>query len=78
MIILIFVYINDKKTFLADISFILIMSGAIGNLIDRVFFGYVTDFIYFHFFPAFNIADMAVSVGAVLLAYCLLFKKYDV
>jgi signal peptidase II len=50
----------------------LIIGGALGNLIDRIRFGHVTDFIQVHwrddwFFPAFNIADSAISVGAVLL-----------
>jgi len=49
----------------------LIIGGALGNLIDRLRFGHVTDFIqvYWHdwAFPAFNIADSAISVGAFLL-----------
>jgi signal peptidase II len=49
----------------------LIIGGALGNLIDRVRFGHVTDFIqvYWHewAFPAFNVADSAISVGAVSL-----------
>ncbi|WP_395682621.1 signal peptidase II [Dokdonella sp.] len=49
----------------------LIIGGALGNLIDRLRFGHVTDFIqvYWHdwAFPAFNVADSAISVGAVLL-----------
>ncbi len=49
----------------------LIVGGAIGNLIDRLRFGHVTDFIQVYhgdwYFPAFNVADSAISVGAVLL-----------
>ncbi|WP_070990111.1 signal peptidase II [Halofilum ochraceum] len=49
----------------------LILGGAIGNLIDRVRLGYVVDFLDFHVagwhWPAFNIADAAISCGAVLL-----------
>ncbi len=57
------------------ISLSMIISGAIGNLIDRVFFGYVVDFIRFDFFtfPVFNIADTLVSIGAVALAVYWLF-----
>ena len=52
------------------------LGGAIGNnLIDRPRQGHVTDFIYFHFWPAFNIADMAIVVGVALLAYALLMQK---
>ncbi|MFA6037189.1 MAG: signal peptidase II [Legionellales bacterium] len=49
----------------------LILGGALGNLIDRVRFGYVVDFLDFywgiHHFPAFNIADSAITCGAILL-----------
>lgn len=49
----------------------LILGGAIGNVIDRIEHGYVVDFIYahwdFHYFPAFNVADSAISVGAALV-----------
>lgn len=52
-------------------SLLFIIAGALGNLIDRVRFGYVVDFIHFHwnesYFPAFNIADMAISFGAILI-----------
>ena len=49
----------------------LILGGAIGNVIDRAVHGYVVDFVQVHaggwFFPAFNVADSAISIGAVLL-----------
>jgi signal peptidase II len=52
-------------------SLALIVGGAVGNVIDRVFRGHVVDFLSFHwerwFFPAFNVADAAITVGAVLL-----------
>jgi len=48
-----------------------ILGGAIGNVVDRTLYGYVVDFLDFHYggwhFPAFNVADSAISVGAVLL-----------
>lgn len=48
-----------------------ILGGAIGNVVDRLMHGYVVDFLDFYWgsshFPAFNVADMAISVGAVLL-----------
>lgn len=48
-----------------------ILGGAIGNVIDRILYGYVVDFLDFHWagshFPAFNIADSAISVGAACL-----------
>lgn len=49
----------------------LIMGGALGNLIDRVSYGYVVDFLEFHWnthsFPSFNLADSAITCGAALL-----------
>ncbi len=57
----------------------LILGGAIGNLYDRVVLGYVVDFIVLHYqdayWPAFNIADSAITVGAALLIFDMLFSK---
>jgi len=50
----------------------LILGGAVGNLIDRLSLGYVTDFIDFHLWPAFNVADSSTTVGAIIIAYCLI------
>ena len=50
----------------------LVLGGTVGNLIDRLRLGYVTDFIDFGFWPAFNIADSAVTVGVILFAFSLL------
>lgn len=47
----------------------LILGGALGNLLDRLLYGAVIDFIDFHFWPAFNIADSAVTIAIVLLLY---------
>ncbi|MBY0575691.1 MAG: signal peptidase II [Gallionellaceae bacterium] len=49
----------------------LILGGALGNLIDRIVYGYVVDFLHFHwdehYFPAFNVADSAITCGALLM-----------
>ena len=50
----------------------LVLGGTVGNLIDRIYLGYVTDFIDFNFWPAFNIADSAIVVGTIILAYSLI------
>ena len=63
---------NQKKLFLNDLALGLILSGAIGNLIDRLFLGYVVDFLDFRVWPVFNVADSAITVGAVLLGWSLL------
>jgi len=56
---------------LLDLGLAMILGGAIGNLIDRVAYGKVVDFLHFHLYgwnyPAFNVADSAITVGAVLL-----------
>jgi signal peptidase II len=51
----------------------LVLGGTIGNLIDRFRLGYVTDFIDFKVWPAFNVADSAVTVGVIIIAYCIIF-----
>ena len=57
----------------------LVLGGALGNLIDRVRFGYVVDFLDFYYagwhFPAFNVADSAITLGAALLIIDSLRKK---
>ena len=64
-----------------NLGFALILGGAGGNLIDRVLYGYVVDFIDVYVgnwhWPAFNVADMAISVGAgvVILDSVGLFRK---
>ena len=58
------------------ISIVLVLSGAVGNLIDRVFHGYVIDFISFILFnnqmPVFNFADICVTFGIIFLVYSML------
>lgn len=59
----------------------LILGGAIGNLVDRVFLGYVIDFISVYYreyrFATFNVADSAISIGAVLMALNILRGRSD-
>lgn len=60
---------RDQKLFCFGLA--LVLGGAIGNLYDRITLGYVVDFLYFHlndnYFPAFNVADSAISVGVGVL-----------
>ena len=62
--------LEAKQRWLA-IALALVVGGALGNLWDRLYFGYVVDFIQLYYeqwyWPAFNIADSAISVGAVML-----------
>lgn len=77
-IVVIFHHLRKKRRKGLDIftiSLALILSGAIGNFIDRFSFGYVVDFLDFRIWPVFNIADSAITIGAVLLGYALLKSK---
>lgn len=73
----IFLYKYRKAPFIFGFSLSLIIGGAIGNMIDRLFApnGYVTDFIEFAFmdFPVFNVADICVCVGAFMMFIYLAF-----
>ena len=64
---------KNKRNNFYSFSLSLILGGAIGNLIDRVFLGYVVDFLDFRVWPVFNIADSAITIGAVSLGW-LIFK----
>ena len=65
-----------------SLSIALILGGAVGNLIDRVWYGYVVDFIQVYwktsYFPSFNIADAAITCGTIILLVLTLFEKSDV
>ena len=82
VVVLAYVRIPAGRKFLPlQICAVFIVSGALGNLIDRVRLGYVVDFFYFELidFPVFNVADIFVTVSAVLLAVLLLlyYKEED-
>ena len=55
----------DKIENKEKIFYTLIIGGIIGNLIDRIVYGYVIDFISFSFWPAFNVADSALTIGII-------------
>lgn len=70
----------DGKRFVPmRLCMLLILSGAVGNLIDRVSRNYVVDFIYFVpiDFPKFNVADIYITVGVAVLAFLLFFRYSD-
>jgi signal peptidase II len=70
---------KNKRNNFYSFSLSLILGGALGNLIDRAFLGYVVDFLDFRIWPVFNIADSAITIGALSLGW-LIFKpgKKDV
>jgi signal peptidase II len=71
LVILVWITRLSANQKLEGLALALILGGALGNLYDRMTLGYVVDFLDFHWsgmhFPAFNIADSAISVGAVLI-----------
>ena len=77
---IILIYFNLKKSrnkenIVFNISLALILGGALGNLIDRLFLGYVIDFLDFRIWPVFNVADSAITIGAILLGWSMLIQK---
>jgi len=70
LLLIVFYFFERKNGTLFHISIALIFGGAVGNMVDRVFLGYVRDFIQFDFwksFPVFNVADIALTIGVVLM-----------
>jgi len=68
VIVFIFYYYKQIKW---KFPLILILAGTIGNLIDRIFFSYVRDFVMIWIWPVFNVADICVTVGVLLLVFYL-------
>lgn len=72
--ILIYMFKKKPKSKLFYASVALVIGGGIGNLIDRIFYGYVIDYISLSFFPPVcNFADYCITVGTVLLMVYVLF-----
>jgi signal peptidase II len=70
--------LRERAQGLLSCGLALVLGGALGNVIDRIRLGYVIDFIHFHwdraYFPAFNVADSAITVGAACLLLDALFE----
>ncbi len=77
--LLIWLYNNKCEMKMVNLGLVLIIGGAVGNTYDRLTLGYVIDFIEAHYaehyWPAFNVADSAISLGAFLLILDLFFSK---
>ncbi|PIZ55871.1 signal peptidase II [bacterium (Candidatus Torokbacteria) CG_4_10_14_0_2_um_filter_35_8] len=63
---------NGNKLESSQLALGLILGGAIGNIIDRISLGYVIDFIDIKFFSIFNVADIAIVIGIILLGFKIL------
>lgn len=70
---IVYLLVRHPRELLFALALTLVLAGAVGNLIDRILVGAVVDFLDFHAFgyhwPAFNVADSAITCGAVLLAW---------
>lgn len=81
MVLFLLTWLFQAENRLQALSIGLVIGGAIGNVIDRIRFGAVTDFIYFHYgdyyFPAFNAADsfITIGVGLILIEYLIHIKN---
>ena len=77
--VIVFVLIKvptQKKYYSLNILLVMIAAGAVGNMIDRVRYDYVVDFIYFSLidFPTFNVADIYVTCGIIALVFLIFFR----
>ena len=67
--------LGSKALFIRKLSLGLILGGALGNMIDRLRFGYVIDFLDFRIWPVFNLADSCITIGAVILFWNLFISQ---
>ena len=78
VVVFIFYLMKSASDRFEEWSLLIIISGALSNIIDRIFNGYVIDFIYFHykdfFWPAFNFADIYITIGIIMIVINILRK----
>ena len=78
---IVYYLLKNKVYWVEKYSLLLIISGAVGNLIDRIMYGYVIDFLDFiifgYDFPVFNIADSFITIGAIGLIISILFLNKE-
>lgn len=71
LVLLVWMWRQHTQKFWLTFGLALVLAGAIGNLIDRINLGYVIDFIALHYqnwyFPVFNVADVCITIGAIIL-----------
>lgn len=75
VVLLFLLYVlQQARNRVTAISLLLIIGGGISNILDRIFIGCVRDFISIGFWPRFNLADCAISLGMIMLLYKIIFK----
>jgi len=67
IMLLFYLWAAGKKPFFLNLGVYLIIGGAVGNLIDRLAYSYIVDFIDLKIWPVFNMADSAITIGALLV-----------
>ena len=77
LVLLLYQHRLDTGEVLLRLSLGLQLGGALGNLVDRICYGYVLDFIDFKVWPVFNVADSSITIGAVILAYYFFFGEKE-
>ena len=75
IIVLISLYFISKKELTLQQELSLVTAGALGNLLDRIFFGHVFDFLNFKFWPVFNLADSYLVVGIIFILFKLIRQR---
>ncbi len=72
-VVIVYLLRRSSSNILFSFALSLVLGGALGNLVDRVMLGHVVDFLDFHYgghhWPAFNVADMAITGGAIMLVW---------
>jgi signal peptidase II len=74
-LIVYFYFQTANKDGFLQFSYAVILGGSLGNLYDRLQYGYVIDYIDFRFFPVFNLADIAINVGIFFIIIDVLFRR---
>jgi len=74
--LVIYAWRTKRTSGVLDAALACVLGGAAGNLLDRVRLGYVVDFIDLHFWPVFNLADSAITVGAILVVCTFLISDF--
>lgn len=74
-VILLYILKSRGMNRLASSALGLVLGGAFGNLVDRIMLGRVVDFLDFHIWPVFNVADSCITIGAALVIFSFLAKK---
>lgn len=75
VVLILYFHFNLKRDDIRQIPLGFILAGSLGNLTDRIFFGFVTDYIDFRIWPVFNLADTLINVGIFWILLSLIFRK---